>query len=314
VQTYEQVLKANNFFLTTVATIPINLEYEAWFAVIDPYHQSEQEPLSLYDHLTRQPWFLRIESVNKHKCLLVTNKTNLPEARAWIDVNLEWLIRKSIPPETNPLPSLLPRRLDKPVYSPTSQTYADILKKQFSLNSTPTTAESNNQRPSCKRQAKILDYAMDQASGPVDATNFTSASTGSSPPLATSKTAPVDYAAELLSLRAEPQSLCTLISTTVTELKTDIQEAIESLNTPPSKLTSNTETKTPTLSNMETEDEPPTTTTPELSDLIADLKHDIATKLDISDLVSDLKLDIALIKSHPLFCNLKPINKQVPAT
>jgi len=155
---------------------------------------------------------------------------------------------------------------------------------------------------------------MDQASGPVDATNFTSASTCSSPPLATSKTTPVDYAAKLLSLRAELQSLHTLISTAVTELKTDIQEAIQSLNTPPSKLTSNTETKTPTSSNMETEDEPSAATTPELSDLIVDLKHDIATKLDISDLVANLKSDIALIKSHPLFCNLKPINQQVPAT
>jgi len=33
-QTYEQVLKDNNFFLTTVATIPVNLEYRAWYAVI----------------------------------------------------------------------------------------------------------------------------------------------------------------------------------------------------------------------------------------------------------------------------------------
>jgi len=86
----------------------------------------------------------------------------------------------------------------------------------------------------------------------------------------------------------------------VTELKTDIQEAIESLNTPPSNLTSNTEAKTQTSNNMEMEDEPPAATKPELSDLIADLKHDIATKLNISDLVADLKSDIALIKSHPL--------------
>jgi len=88
-QIYEQVLKENNFFLTTVATIPINMEYDAWFAVIDPNQQSETEPLSLHDHLTRQTWFLRIESVARKKCLIVTTKANLPEARAWIDANLE---------------------------------------------------------------------------------------------------------------------------------------------------------------------------------------------------------------------------------
>jgi len=31
-----QIYEQNNFFLTTVATIPVNLQYNAWFAVIDP--------------------------------------------------------------------------------------------------------------------------------------------------------------------------------------------------------------------------------------------------------------------------------------
>jgi len=71
---------------------------------------------------------------------------------------------------------------------------------------------------------------------------------------------------------------------------------------------------TSTLSHMETEVKTPTVTTTDLLDLIVGLNHDIATKLDISDLIVDLKLDIALIKSHPLFCNLQPINQHIPAT
>jgi len=94
--TYEQVMQENNFFLTTIATIPVNLEYGAWFAVINTNPTSENEPISLYDHLIRKPWFLRIESVARNKCLIVTTKTNLPEARDWIDGNLEKLIRASI--------------------------------------------------------------------------------------------------------------------------------------------------------------------------------------------------------------------------
>jgi len=63
---------------------------------------------------------------------------NLSEVHDWIDANLESLILKSIPDGLNPPSSLLPQCLDKPIYSATSQMYADILKKQFSLAATPT--------------------------------------------------------------------------------------------------------------------------------------------------------------------------------
>jgi len=107
--TYAQVLTANNLFLNQVATIPVNLELNAWYAIIDPNDNSGTNPISLHDHLLRQPWFLRLESVTHTKCLLVTNKSNLPEARAWIDANLETMVRKSIPPGSDPPSSLLPR-------------------------------------------------------------------------------------------------------------------------------------------------------------------------------------------------------------
>jgi len=145
---YEQVLKDHNFFLTTVATIPINLEYRAWFAVINPTTSSETKPISLNDHLTRKPWFLRIEEIDHCKCLIVTTKPNLPEARAWIDANLEPLIRQSIPEGIDLPTSQLPRQLDKPVYSASSKSYADALKQQFLLASNvPTTAVDNKCPP-----------------------------------------------------------------------------------------------------------------------------------------------------------------------
>ncbi len=187
-QTYEQVLKDNNFFLTTVATIPVNLEYKAWFAVIDPSNMSEMDPISLHDHLIRKPWFLRIESVAPHKCLIVTTKPNLPEARTWIDDNLEPMIRKSIPPDVDPPSSQLPRRLDKPKYTAMSQSYADILKKQFSLVLTDTTPTTVNNRPPCKRQAAIINYNSDQSDAPTMAGQNPSISNNSQPPTATTTT------------------------------------------------------------------------------------------------------------------------------
>jgi len=126
-QTYMQVLQDNNFFLNNVATIPVNLMHEAWFVVIEPNQTSETDPVLLYEHLLHQPWFMHLELVNANKCILTTAKSNLPEARKWVnDNNLEKLIRKSIPPDINPPLSSLPRRLDKPTYTATSQLYADI--------------------------------------------------------------------------------------------------------------------------------------------------------------------------------------------
>jgi len=48
---YAQVLQENNFFLNNVATVPVNLEYAAWFAVIDPTNDSDDAPVSLHEHL-----------------------------------------------------------------------------------------------------------------------------------------------------------------------------------------------------------------------------------------------------------------------
>jgi len=142
--TYEQVLKDNNFFLTTIATVPINLEYAAWFAIIDSTNTSETDPVSLHDHLLRKLWFLRIESVDCNKCVIVTTKPNLPEARAWFDTNLEMLIRKSIPAGIDPSPTQLPCQLDKPVFSAVSLSYAEALKKQFTLVLTSATSTTDN--------------------------------------------------------------------------------------------------------------------------------------------------------------------------
>jgi len=56
--TFDQVLKDNNFFLTTVATVPVNLEHAAWFVVINANHTSNMEPILLHEHLLHQPWFI----------------------------------------------------------------------------------------------------------------------------------------------------------------------------------------------------------------------------------------------------------------
>jgi len=111
-QRYDQVLRDNDLFLDQVATIPVNLEYAVWFAVIDPHATAENDLISLNEHLLQKPWFQQPESARRNKCLLVTTKTNLPKARAWIYENLEVMIQKSILEGIDPPSSLLPRHLD----------------------------------------------------------------------------------------------------------------------------------------------------------------------------------------------------------
>jgi len=90
--TFEQVLKENNFFLNNVATIPVNLEIDAWYAILDPNNTSDTDTISLNEHLLHQPWFLRLESITRHKTAIITTKSNLTAAREWIDANLEQMI------------------------------------------------------------------------------------------------------------------------------------------------------------------------------------------------------------------------------
>ncbi len=311
-QTYAQALQDNNSFLNSVATIPINLPYDAWFAVINPNQTSETEPISIHDHLISKNWFLRIESVAPNKCLLVTTKNHLAEARNWIDANLESFIRQSIPDGIDPPTSQLPRRLDKPVYSAASHTYADILKKKIPLAATPNAPTTVNNRPPRKRQATMIDYDSDGSTASTALTAVPNLSNQNAAPSTPTSQAPSpDYAAELSSMKAEILSLRTIISEAVEQFKS----AIASFPTPsPASSHAAMSSDMETDADQHNEVEPPTVTTTDLSDLIAGLKNDIATKLDISTLIIELKSDIAVIKSHPLFCHLKPPNQHIPVT
>jgi len=201
--------------------------------VIDPHATAENDPISLNEHLLRKPWFQRLESAGRKKCLLVTTRTNLPEARAWLDENLEVMIRKSIPEGIDPPSSLLPRRLDKPVFTKMSQTYADVFKKQFSISSNATVATATNNRPPRKRQATLLDYDSDRSTeshNPTQVPIQSISSNSSSTSTATTMTQNA-YATELLSIKHEIAQLKTTLATAMEQ----ILKVVESFHVGPSK-------------------------------------------------------------------------------
>jgi len=157
--------------------------------------------------------------------------------------------------------------------------YADMLKKQFSLETNPQSQTNTNNRPPQKRPAKLLDYNSDQSIeypplvsnnvnnllASTNAPNHPSANVSAT--TAPAPTTTVDYAAELQLIKMELATLRTLINSAVEQMKS----AIESLkmNTP-----------VPACE-MEINDDHSTDcskeTTPELSHLITELKNDIAT-------------------------------------
>jgi len=152
----------------------------------------------------------------------------------------------------------------------TSQTYADILKMQFSVAATPTASATASNQPLHKWQATLIDYNSD---GLTASTAPTAASNISSQHMVASSTAPMarpaNYAAELLSLKAEIISLCNIITDAVAQFK--------------STIASHPTQSTPLSDIMETDANHQMDTTPcnkrnsNLTDLIANLKYEIAT-------------------------------------
>jgi len=130
-QTYKQIIKDNNRFLTNVATIPINLEYDAWFVVINPHASNKTTTLSLYDHLTCKPWFLRIESVGqKNASLLLLVLIYQQLVLGSMRTLSQWFVNQSQKASIHPLPFFLADSINQRILLPVNHT-PTFLKSNF---------------------------------------------------------------------------------------------------------------------------------------------------------------------------------------
>jgi len=208
----------------------------------------------------------------RKKCSIITNRSNLPEARKWIEENLQPLIRKSLPPGHDPPESSLPRRLNKPVITATSQTYADILKKQFSLvtTSNDTTTTNAPARPARKRQATLIDYDSDNSAeypplsvNQVDRTPNNTANSSATQP---------NNDSVLTSIKNELNQLKEAITMAVTQIKEAVATLVAAKCTTTTPLAIND-----TDQNMDQVHEDATLTQCDIQSFITDLKHELAT-------------------------------------
>ncbi len=187
------------------------------------------------------------------------------------------MVHQSIPPGLDLPSALLPCCLNKATHTAASQSYADILKKQFSIALTTSATTTDITRPPCKRQATKLDYNSDTSEDQPQSTTNTVSSTNSmtntqqtnSLPMTTATNA-ATYAVELLSLKTEIDSLKTVIALAVEQFK----NAIKSLTTTPHQPASNAmDTNADTKSDANNPNQIQT----DIPSLIHDLKHEIIT-------------------------------------
>jgi len=185
------------------------------------------------------------------------------------------MIRKSIPPDVaQPPSSLLPHRLDKPVHTTTSRTYADILKQQFSLAPNTNTTTNDHNRPPRKRQAAKFDYDSDQstefpATPTANNINNSNGTTTNTPTLAALISA---FANDMMLLKNELTQLKDVIATAVVQIKDAITALIDANRTTPSYVT-----PTDADHNMDSASAAENLTPLDIQSFIYDLKHELAT-------------------------------------
>jgi len=233
--------------------------------------------------------------------------------RTWVDENLEPLVRKSIPPDIDPPSSQLPRRLDKPSYSAASQSYAEILKKQFSLTSNPSATTTDNNRPPRKRQATKLDYdsdASEKSLPPTSAATTTENNNYLTPAKANPATSSEAQISELLSLKNEIAQLKTTIMTAVQE----IAQAVASLHATHRQPQSNAmddETETcMSDGNGSNEHNNNKQLTIDLAALVQDLKFNISTIVTKTRALFKQQVLFTQNNNSPASCYLNPIVNQ----
>jgi len=124
-------------------------------------------------------------------------------------------------------------------------------------------------RPPRKRQATIIDYDSDQSTETVKNDTTHDHSTRTMTPTNTTNNT-TDYAKELLSLKADIESLRTTITTAVAQMKEAIKVLLETPRKPESNaMDAEAETPSDTATQHQTQ--------LDLPSLIADLKNEIAT-------------------------------------
>jgi len=157
---YAKLLREHNQFLHTVTTVSIgDFQYAKLEIPFSTDATTDIDQTDLTEIIMSQPWCLSIKcSTTLNKVILITTIANLSTARTWVDDTLPAVYRQHISDklDVTTMTQIIPCRLDKPILTSASCTYASQLKQcPDQATMTPTTHQPLN----CPLKSKIVKPA-----------------------------------------------------------------------------------------------------------------------------------------------------------
>ena len=146
------LIRNNNQYLKSVATIPINgippQTLTTEITIDEEADESDQIKMTVKNYLLSAEWCHGLEPTDRAGCyLLITTTQQLTEAREWLDDNLETMFTEHIPHYGDYTPFEgyeYPKRADKPRFSAQLGTYADQLRTLYPAAPTSDHTDQNN--------------------------------------------------------------------------------------------------------------------------------------------------------------------------
>ncbi len=210
-ENYIKLIRDNNAFIHSVLSIPLgDFQHETLDIPFSLDSSTDIDQTTLLDVIAAQEWCLSIEkTTTANKVLITTTKSHLETARQWIDHTLPSIYDEHIADkiDVTTLRHLTPRRLDKPVLTAASSSYADKLKARTSNISSVTTTTKQYAKPPRPKTTPKVDINFDEKEFPLLASSASTAATppttsatgtaSAAIPTTSASTKPYDYKAEM---------------------------------------------------------------------------------------------------------------------
>jgi len=143
-EAYSTLIRDNNAFLTSVTTIPLgDFQHDTLDIPFSLDKSTDIDQTTLYELIMEQDWCISVEkTITTNKVLLVTTRGQLQAAWKWFDEVFPTIYEENISDkiDVTTLKHMTPRRLDKPILTAASTSYAAKLK----LRTSCTTASNQN--------------------------------------------------------------------------------------------------------------------------------------------------------------------------
>jgi len=214
---YVNMICDNNQFIHNVVTIPIgDFQHETLDIPFSIDTSTDIDQTTLLELIADQTWCLSVEkTMIANKVILTTTKSNLEQARLWVDKTLIDIYNQHIDDklDVTTIRHLTPRRLDKPQLTTASTTYAAMLKQRTTVKTMTDDGKQPYKKPPRAKPNKFgmtfeaTDFpTLNKDPATVSATTSAKQTTETTKTTATSTNAeqPVyDYQAELDRITAE---------------------------------------------------------------------------------------------------------------